>query len=88
VCRRKNIRSDDFVEKTLEFTVSEPDAVEHFEFLAEVLFQRGAVANIGPIFVLETAKLLDEAPMALAPLFPPCSESFIGKSKVEKKYRG
>jgi hypothetical protein len=35
------------VEQALEFAVGQVDAVERLELLAEVGFQRGAVADVG-----------------------------------------
>jgi hypothetical protein len=48
----EDIGGDDFLKKALKFAVGQADAVERLEFLAEVLLQRGAVANVRAVFVL------------------------------------
>lgn len=56
----EDVRGNEFVEQALKFAFGKADAVESLEFLAEVFFQRGAVADIGTIGVFETAQLFDE----------------------------
>ena len=51
---------DQFVEQARELAVGEAHAIECFELLAEVGFERGPVADVGSIGVLEVAQLLDE----------------------------
>jgi len=53
----ENVRSDDFVEETGELAVSEVDALQGFEFFAEVLLKRSAVADVRTIRVFEVAEL-------------------------------
>lgn len=64
----EDIRSDDFIEQAGELAIGQVDAVERFEFLPEVLFQCGAVADVRAVFVFEAAELLDEP--VLDVLFP------------------
>ena len=45
----EDVRGDDLVEQTLELAVGQRDAVQGLELLAEVLLQRGAVADVGAI---------------------------------------
>ena len=47
-----DVGRDDLVEQALELAVGEGDAIQGFELLAEVCFKRGAVADVGAIFVL------------------------------------
>ena len=51
----EDVGRDDLVEQALELGVGEADAVERLELLAEVLLQRGAVADVRAIFVLKVA---------------------------------
>ena len=48
-----HVRCDDLVEEALELAIGERDAIEGFELLPEVCFKRGAIADVGAIFVLE-----------------------------------
>ena len=57
----EDIGRDDLVEQAGELAIGEVDAVEGLELLAEVLLQRGAVADVGAVFVLEALELADEA---------------------------
>ena len=61
-----DIRRDHAVEQALEFAVGELDAVKRLELLAEIGFQRGAVANVRPIGVFEVAQLGDKIKLDLA----------------------
>ena len=57
-----HVRCDDFIQQPGELGFGQPDAVEGFELLAEVLFQCGAVPDVGPVFVLEAVlELANEA---------------------------
>lgn len=56
----EDVRGDKLVKQALELAVGEADAVEGFELVAEVLFQRGAVADVVTVGVFETAQLLDK----------------------------
>lgn len=56
-----DVGGDDVVEKAVEFAIGELDAVESFEFGAEVLFEGGAVADVGADGVFEVAQAVDEA---------------------------
>ena len=47
------IGGDNALQQAGEFGIGEMDAVERLEVLAEVGFQRGAVANVWAVFVLE-----------------------------------
>ena len=47
-------------QQALELAIGEAYAVEGLEFLAEVGFERGAVADVGALGVLEPAEFLDE----------------------------
>jgi len=51
---------DDFLHEAGELGIGEVDAVEGFEFLPEVFFQRGAVADVRAVFVLQALELADE----------------------------
>ena len=51
----EDIRGDDLVEQAGELAVGEVDAVEGLELLAEVLLQRGAVADVRAVFVFEAS---------------------------------
>ena len=62
----EDVGGDDLVEKTLELAVGQLDAVERLELFAEVALKRGAVADVGAVFVLQVAKLLDELFFELA----------------------
>lgn len=57
----EDIRRDDLVEQAGELAIGEPDAVEGLEFFAEVAFQRGAVADVRAVDVLQFRQLVDEA---------------------------
>ena len=62
----ENIGRDDLVAEALELAVSEPDAVEGLELLAEVAFERGAVFDVIAIDVLQIDKPRDEGLFELA----------------------
>lgn len=49
----EDVRSDNFVQQPGELRVGEIDAVELLELVAEVGFQRGSVADVVAIGVLE-----------------------------------
>ena len=53
----EDVGGDDLVEQALELAVGEVDAVERLELLAEVLLQRGAVADVGAVGVFEIAQV-------------------------------
>ena len=57
----ENVRADDFVKQAGELGIGEADAVEGIEFLAEVLFQRGAIGDVLAVFVFEFLERADEA---------------------------
>jgi hypothetical protein len=57
----EDIGSDDLVEQAGELGVGEADAVQGFEFLAEIGFQRGAVGDVWAVFVFELLERADEA---------------------------
>jgi len=50
----------DFLHEPGEPEIGEVDAVEGFEFLPEVFFQRGAVADVRTVFVLQALELANE----------------------------
>lgn len=56
----EDVGSDDLVEKTLEFSVSELDAVEGLEMIAEVGFEGGAVTNVLAVDVFEIYQFTDQ----------------------------
>ena len=49
----ENVGVDDFIQQALEFTISKRDAVKRLKLLAEIRFQRGAVADVGSKCVLQ-----------------------------------
>ena len=49
----EDVGGDDLVEQALELAVGERDAVERLELLAEVLLQRGAVADVRAVGVFK-----------------------------------
>ena len=57
----EDVGGDDLVEQARELAVGEVDAVEGFELLAEVALQRGAVADVRAVLVLQALQLADEA---------------------------
>jgi hypothetical protein len=57
----EDIRCNDLIEQAGELGICEADPVQGFEFLAEVFLQRGAVADVFSVFVLETLEGADEA---------------------------
>ena len=56
----ENVGGDDLVEEAGELAISEADAVEGIEFLAEILLKGGAVADVRAILVFQTEELFDE----------------------------
>ena len=62
----EDVGGDDLFEEALELAFREIDAVEGFKFLAEVLLQSRAVANVLAVFVFEATELLDEVFFKLA----------------------
>ena len=58
---REDVGGDNFFEQAGELGIGEADAVEGLEFLAEVLLQAGAVANVRAVCVFEADELLNEA---------------------------
>lgn len=56
----KDIRCCDLFQQSLELGIGELDAVERFKFLAEILLQRGTVADVGTVGVLEIFELGNE----------------------------
>lgn len=59
-CGREDIGGDDFVQQAGELRVCQADVVQSFELFAKVLLQGSSVANVRTVFVLQSAKLLDE----------------------------
>ncbi len=59
-CSFVNVGCDDFVEKPPKLAVGELDAVQRFELLPEISFERGPVANIRSVYVLEVLQLGDK----------------------------
>jgi len=57
----EGIGIDDFIAQAGEFRIGEADMVERLELAAEVLFQRGLVADVGAAGVFELFELVDEA---------------------------
>ena len=56
----EDVGRDDFVEQAGELAVGQVDAIERFEFLAEILLQRGAVADVRAVFVLEVLEFCNQ----------------------------
>ena len=56
----KDVGGDDLVEEPRELGVHESDAVERFEFLAEVALERFAVADVVAVGVPQTLELFNE----------------------------
>ncbi len=56
----EDVRMDDLFEEAREFAFGQGDAVQGFEFLAEVLFQSGAVTDVGAVLVFKGEELLDK----------------------------
>ena len=61
-----HVRGDDFVEEPLELPVGEADAIECLELLPEVRFERGSVADVGAVFVLQVTQFIDEGLFKIA----------------------
>lgn len=57
----KNVRGDDFFQQAREFRIRKMNAIECLKFLAEVGFQRGAVADVWAVFVFEFLQGANEA---------------------------
>jgi hypothetical protein len=55
------VGGDDFVQQAGKFAIGQVHAVQGLELFAEVALQRGAVADVGAVFVLEALELADEA---------------------------
>jgi hypothetical protein len=66
VCGSEDVRRDDLVQQSLELPICEVDVVERLELLADVFFQRGAVSDVLPVFILQPDKLLDKLIFQLA----------------------
>jgi hypothetical protein len=47
---------DDFVEEALELAVTERDAIQGLELLAEIFLERGPIADVRAAFVLQPSK--------------------------------
>ena len=62
----EDVWGDDFIEQALEFAIRQVDPVECLEFLTEILLQRGTIANLGAVLVLQAPKFLDELFFKLA----------------------
>ena len=62
----EDVGGRDFFEQARELGVGERDVVEGLEFLAEVGFERGAVADVRTVFVLQAAKFFDKLFFKLA----------------------
>jgi hypothetical protein len=60
LCGGEDIRGDDFIEQSCELGVGQADAVQGLELLAEVLLQRGAVADVPAILVFEVLECANE----------------------------
>jgi hypothetical protein len=56
----EDVGGDELVEEALELAVGQLDAVEGFEFLAEVRLQRCSVVDVAPVGVLQRAQPFDE----------------------------
>ena len=52
----EDVGRDDLVEQAIELGVGQVDAVKRLELLAEVLFQRGAVADIWAVCIFKIPK--------------------------------
>lgn len=59
--RGEDVGGDDLIQQAGELGIREADAVQGLELLAEVLFQRGAVGDVGPVVVFQPLELTDEA---------------------------
>ncbi len=56
----EDVRGDDLIQQAGEFGVGEMDAVQGLEILAEVVLQRGAVADVRAVGVFEIAQFFDQ----------------------------
>lgn len=56
----KDIGADDLIAQAGELGIGERNAIEGFELLAEVLLERGLVADVGAIGVFQRQELVDQ----------------------------
>lgn len=63
---REHVGRDEFVQEPLELVVGELDVVQRLELLAEVLLQRGPIADVGAMEVLEVAEFREQLIFELA----------------------
>lgn len=66
----EDIGGNDFIEQAGKLGFGEADPVQGFEFLAEVLLQRGAVSDVRAVFVFKPRQFVEEALLDL--LFNHC----------------
>ena len=57
----KHVGGDDIAQQTGKFAIRQVDAVEGFKLLTKIALQRGAVSDVGTVFVFEALKFADEA---------------------------
>lgn len=62
----EDVMRDDFIEEAIELAVRQLDAVQRFEFFAEILFERNAVLDVRTINVLQPFELFDQFFLKLA----------------------
>ena len=56
-----NVRGDDLIQQPGKLGIRQMNPVERLKFFAEVLLQRGTVADVGAIAVLEILQFVDQA---------------------------
>jgi len=62
----EHVRRDDLVQRSPELPVRELDAIQGFELSPVVRLERGAIADVGSMVVLEIPKLLDKGLFKIA----------------------
>lgn len=58
--RRIDIRGDNLLKESVEFTIRKIDPVESFKFFPKILLQRSTVPDVGSVDIFEALELLDE----------------------------
>lgn len=62
----EDVGSDELINEARKFAIGETDAIEGLEFFAEVLLERGAVADVVTVGVLQANEFLYELVLKLA----------------------